>query len=106
MIDETKSSTDFELLAYIDGALSPAEREALEARLVVDAGLKTRLAELSSGGRPFAGAYELLLRDAPRARLTAAFDRARTTFESGRVQERRRAGRRWLMPAAAAIVIF
>ena len=39
-------------------------------------------------------------------RLIAALDRARTTFEAARVEEQRRASRRWLMPAAAAIVIF
>ena len=54
MIDETNSSTDFQLLAYVDGALSPAEREALEAKLAVDDAAKTRLAELVAGGRPFA----------------------------------------------------
>ena len=72
MIDETNSSTDFELLAYVDGALSPAEREALEARLAGDAALKTRLAELAAGGRPFADAYEVLLRNAPQARLSGS----------------------------------
>src|SRR5437660_611078 len=96
MIDETHSSADPELLAYIDGALAPAEREALAARLAGDAELKVRLAELASGSRPFAGAYEVLLRNAPRARLTTALKGARTQFEAARAAERRLSARRWL----------
>ena len=83
MIDETYSTTDSHLLAYVDGALSPSEREALEARLAGDPALKARLAELAAGGRPFAEAYDVLLRNAPRERLAASLERARATFAGG-----------------------
>jgi anti-sigma factor RsiW len=107
MIDETHTSADPELLAYIDGVLSPAERQALEARLDGDPALKARLAELAAGGRPFAGAYDLLLRNAPRERLAGAPERARATFAATQqVVAPPRAGRKWLAPLAAAVVLF
>src|ERR1700694_853464 len=106
MIDETYSATDSQLLAYVDGALSPSEREALEARLAGDPALKARLAELASGNRPFAGAYDVLLRNAPRERLAASLERARSRFEAGLNEQRRFAARRWLQPLAAAMVVF
>ena len=106
MIDESYSATDSQLVAYVDGTLSPPEREALEARLAGDPALKARLAELASGGRPFAGAYELLLRNAPRERLAAAFERARSRFAAAGAAKRRFAAQRWLRPLAAAIVVF
>jgi anti-sigma factor RsiW len=106
MIDETQSAGDSQLLAHVDGALSPAEREALEARLAVDPALKARLAELASGSRPFAAAYDVLLRNAPRERLAASLERARSTFAAARAEKPRFAAQRWLRPLAAAIVVF
>ena len=105
MIDET-DSPDFELLAYADSVLSPPEREALEARLTADPGLKARLTQLGSGGRPFGEAYDVLLRNAPRERLGAALDRARASFAAAEAAKRRTAARRWLQPVAAALTIF
>ena len=106
MIDEAYSATDSQLLADVDGALSPPEREALGARLAGDPALKARLAELASGSRPFASAYDVLLRNAPRERLAASLERARSRFEAGRTEKRWVAAQRWLRPLAAAIVVF
>jgi anti-sigma factor RsiW len=106
MIDEAEFAVDSQLVAYVDGALSPPEREALDARLASDHTLQARLAEVAAGGRPFAEAYEVLLRNAPQERLTAAFGRARATFEAARVDKRRLATGRWLRPLAAAVAIF
>jgi len=106
MIDETESAVDSQLLAYVDGALSPIERQALDARLTSDPGLKERVDALAAGGRPFAEAYDLLLRNVPHERLTAALDRARATFAAGRAEKRASAARRWLRPMAAALAVF
>src|SRR5579864_874574 len=103
MINETDSTIDSELLAHIDGALSPPDRAALDTRLAGDPALKARLSELAAGSRPFAGAYEVLLRDAPHERLRAAMDRARTELEARQAQRPRPAVRRWLQPLAAAV---
>jgi anti-sigma factor RsiW len=106
MIDETYPAADSQLLAYVDGALAPSEREALEVRLAGDPALKAHLAELASGGRPFTEAYDALLRNAPRERLAASLDRARAAFEAARTERRGLATRRWLRPLAAALVVF
>src|SRR5690348_6168141 len=98
--------TDFELLAYLDGALSQPEREALEARLAVAPELKARLRELASGGRPFAEAYDFLLRSAPRERLLASLERAQAAFGEKQATQRPFSVRQWLRPLAAAVVIF
>src|SRR5579871_5106762 len=106
MIDETESADDSQLVAYVDGGLSPDERAALEARLAGDPGLQERLRRLAAGNRPFSEAYDVLLRNAPRERLTAALDRARTGFIAAEAAKQRQAVRRWLRPLAAAIVLF
>ena len=61
---------------------------------------------MSRAVAPSLDAYDVLLRSAPQPRLAAALDRAQTTFEAARVEERREASRRRLMPAVAAIAIF
>src|SRR5258708_6544588 len=107
MIDETHTSADAELLAYVDGILSQVEREALEARLAGDPVLKARLEELAAGGRRFAGAYDVLLRDAPRERLAQALERAHATLAARqKVVATPYGGRKWLRPLAAADVLF
>jgi anti-sigma factor RsiW len=60
-----------QLVAYIDGELDENARRALEARLAVDADLRSRLHRLQQGGRPFAPAFRALLEEAPVQRLQA-----------------------------------
>src|SRR5690348_7921777 len=106
MIDATNASTDAELLAYIDGVLSPVERQGLEAKLADNAELRSRLVELASGSRPFAAAYDVLLKSAPRAELAAALESARAKFAGARSDQRRLTQRQWLRAIAAALVVF
>ncbi len=61
--------TDEDLVAYLDGQLAGEEAEYLEREVNVDRALEARLELLRGGKRPFADAYDLLLRDAPDARL-------------------------------------
>jgi anti-sigma factor RsiW len=105
-MSEETDSADGTLLAYVDGVLSPAEREALEARLASEPDLRERLKKLAAGGRRFGEAYDVLLRNAPRERLTAALDRARAGFAAAEAEKRRTPTRRWRRPLAAAVALF
>ena len=88
------------LVAYIDGALDPAERATLEAQIERDADLARRVDMLRRGGRPFAEAYEPLLAAAPREKLDAIL----TDVVGARARPARR---RWRPAAiAAALAIF
>ncbi|MCP4380528.1 MAG: hypothetical protein GY798_03760 [Hyphomicrobiales bacterium] len=69
------SQTDIALTGLIDDALPPGERATLEARLKTDPALRARFEQLAAAG-PSVDAYDLLLDDAPMARLTAALDAA------------------------------
>ena len=87
------------LVAYIDGELDAGEREVLARRLSTDAALAQRLAELRSGGRDFAPAYDLLLKAAPTDRLNAILAAAGARPASRSIP-------RVLAAIAAGIVIF
>lgn len=65
---------DEELVAYLDGELSPDERIRLAQRIAGDHDLQRRLILLSAGNRPFRKAFEPLLDQAPQARLQAMLD--------------------------------
>jgi anti-sigma factor RsiW len=70
---DSNDMSDARLVAYIDGELSPEERAAIDRVLGMRPELRERLALLDSGGRPFAEAFDLLLRAAPDDRLQAMF---------------------------------
>ena len=103
--DMTDNKDDGILTAYLDGELEPAERAALERRLLAEPALKARLDQLSRGGRPFGPAYDALLATAPVARMQAMLaDLAVKHAHSGRQAARFRSQR--LAALAAALVIF
>jgi anti-sigma factor RsiW len=62
---------DAALVAYLDGELTPVERARIARRIASDHNLQRRLILLSSGGRPFRDSFQVLLDQAPRARLEA-----------------------------------
>ena len=98
-VDSTMSD-DALLTAYIDGELPADERAALDGRLAREPDLAARLAALEQSSRDFAGAFDLLLAEAPTARLSALL------AEAG--EQARPASRRGWRPAAiaAAIALF
>lgn len=64
---------DARLVAYIDGELDTAEREAVARALENSPALRERLELLDSGGRPFGEAFTLIMDAAPDDRLQAMF---------------------------------
>ncbi len=60
---------DAELVAYLDGELSPADSVRIGQRLATDGRLAARVEHLMKGGRPFREAFAPLLAEAPIARL-------------------------------------
>jgi anti-sigma factor RsiW len=69
---------DEELVAYLDGELSPDERIRIARRIANDHDLQRRLILLSAGNRPFREAFEPLLDRAPQAKLQAMLDHLET----------------------------
>lgn len=106
MIERANPVSDENLVAYLDGELSQPERSVLEARLVADPAARSRLEHLRAGDRPFAGAFDAVLRAAPSDRLQSLLDQA--------VRDRREPGRGWtllhvnrrLAAIAAAVLLF
>jgi anti-sigma factor RsiW len=97
---------DAELTAFIDGALSPVDREALAKRIAADAELAARLEELRSGGRDFRSAFEVLLAAAPTERLDEILAGA-TQAASRPFMERRAPDRgRMAFRIAAGFLLF
>lgn len=64
---------DEKLVAYIDGELDAAERDAVSEALAQDGEARERLETLENGGRPFAEAFDTLLPAAPDDKLQAMF---------------------------------
>ena len=64
------------LTGLVDNQLDEPERRALLARLEAEAPLRARLAKIEAGGRPFAAAFDLLLKEAPLAGLKASLQTA------------------------------
>jgi anti-sigma factor RsiW len=89
---------DAQLVALIDNELDNSSKTALLARLAADEGLRRRYEELRLTGAPLATSFDLLLGDAPLARLRAALP---PEDAAARVQPRRFAFRN----LAAAFVI-
>jgi anti-sigma factor RsiW len=94
---------DDALTAYLDGELDEPVRAALEARMLAEPALKSRLEQLARGGRPFGAAYAALLAAAPQDRLTAGLNAA---IAGHRAHAERRNWQRVAMAIAAALVIF
>lgn len=63
---------DEDLVAYLDGELSLAERQVVDQALSESAELRERLETLRRGERPFREAFDTLLEQAPMDRLRAA----------------------------------
>ncbi len=99
--------TDEELVAYLDGELTPDARRRIAQRIAADHDLQRRLILLSGGNRPFRDAFEPLLEQAPQARLEAMLANlpaARTAeAENTRPTGRWRFGTR---AAAASLFLF
>lgn len=70
---------DADLVAYLDGELSPADSVRMGQRLAADPRLAARARLLTAGGRPFQDAFEPLLFAAPGERLDAMLDAALDT---------------------------
>jgi anti-sigma factor RsiW len=94
------SDDDAELVALIDNELDDTSRTALLARLAADEGLRQRYEELRLTGAPLAAAFDLLLADAPLARLRAALP----PDEAARARPRRFAGVAFRDLAAGLVV--
>ena len=95
------SPIDAVLVAYLDGELDPAERAALEQQLGEDPDLRARLDHLARGTRDYA-AFDVLLRNAPVARLQALL----AGVEGRPGEAARRPASRWLIAIAAAVILF
>ncbi|MDF1721804.1 MAG: hypothetical protein P1U65_14120 [Minwuia sp.] len=63
---------DEDLVAYLDGELALADRQALDQALSDSADLRARLEVLRGGDRPFRESFDLLLDAAPLERMRAA----------------------------------
>ena len=66
------SDDDAELVALIDNELDEGRRTALLARLAADDGLRQRYGELRQTSAPLAASFDVLLEQAPLARLRTA----------------------------------
>jgi anti-sigma factor RsiW len=95
--------TDEDLVAYLDGELSPSERASLERLLAANSEARERLALLQGGGRSVRDALDSMLTQAPRAQLDAMLSGLpglRAGLSPG--------ARRWayVAAAAAAMAVF
>lgn len=68
--------SDADLVAYLDGMLDDESTEHVAREVAKDRDLDARLDLLRQGERPFAEAFDLLLKEAPTGRLEQALDRA------------------------------
>lgn len=66
---DSEPVTDAGLVTYLDGLLGAEDAGWLEREVKLDRALDARLDLLRRGDRPFAQAYDLLLREAPEKRL-------------------------------------
>jgi anti-sigma factor RsiW len=89
--------TDEELVAYLDGAIHPVRRNAIDATLAHDRSLGIRLARLDIDKDALCAAFDAVAAAAPIARLRAQLDRP---FAPPR---RQRGSARWAAIAAALV---
>jgi anti-sigma factor RsiW len=90
--------TDEELVAYLDGAINPMRRSAIDATLAHDRSLGIRLAHLDIDKNALRAAFDAVAAAAPVDRLRAQFDRP---FAPPR---RQRDSARWAAIAAALVL--
>jgi anti-sigma factor RsiW len=101
---EFSPPTDADLVAYLDGELDEAARQAIAARLGDDAALRARLDRLKLDTAELGQAFGILLAGAPSDRLATILSRAEATASAARPAS---AGSNWSpMRIAAAILIF
>ena len=100
----TIEAADAELVAYLDGALDPAARAALEARLAADPALSARCDTLAAGALGSREGFDLLLAAAPSERLSAIL--AAAEAEAARAAGASPRSRPWWPLAAAAAVLL
>jgi anti-sigma factor RsiW len=103
---EFSPPTDADLVAYLDGELDEAARQAIAAQLRDDAALRTRLDRLKLDTAELGKAFDLLLAGAPSDRLAATLSRAEAEAAASAARPAS-AGSNWSpMRIAAAILIF
>lgn len=73
---DQKPVTDEDLVAYLDGQLDAERAEFVEREVKLDHALENQLELMREGGRPFAEAFDLLLKEAPDRRLQDICDLA------------------------------
>ena len=98
------SPTNAELVAYLDGELSPADSVRIGQRIAADRATAERAKVLMNGARPYRDAFEPLLAQAPTDRLEAMLGAV-----TGRQQPAPRAKwsrRRWGGAIAAALALM
>jgi anti-sigma factor RsiW len=105
MTERANVVSDEELVAYLDDELSRVERSAIESRLNADPGARVRLEYLRAGDRPFAEAFDAVLRAAPSERLQDILREAARGQREPKFGRALRVDRR-LAAIAAAIVLF
>lgn len=101
--DNNTVPPDEMLVAYIDGELNTADRDAVEAMLCRDQRTRERLDLLALGDPPFREALQPLLEAAPTARLEAML--AAIQPSQARPERHPQLSRRGFLAAAAACLV-
>lgn len=97
----TNEDDDILLVAWLDGELGAAERQALDARLAAEPLLSARLAALRDSTVDVRDGFDALLAGAPLERLRGGLERARAAPAPVR-----RVSLFWLRAAAAAAIVI
>ena len=97
--------SDAELVAYLDGELSPADSVRIGQQVAADAELAERIAVLMNGARPFRAAMQPLLAAAPTDQLDAMLSNLLDREVAERAA-RRRTLARWSTGLAAGFVLL
>ncbi len=102
----TSAPSDAELVAYLDGELSPADSVRIGQQIAVDPELAERVEVLMNGARAFREAFEPLLSQAPTERLDSTLSDilARQPQAPGRLRPELSAYR--LAAVAAGVVLM
>jgi anti-sigma factor RsiW len=100
---------DADLVAYLDGELSPDERARVEAAVATDPGVAGRVLALSQTTIGLRKAFDPLLSAAPTARMLAALGEPKAEPRPPASEVTRRSGsptRRWLVAASLALFVL